>query len=125
MRIRQRRAAQLGFLHLCDDRRFHRKTMDAFEQATGLASDRYWIEATVGGAPGQALRPRGADYAYRQGARHLAWAAHGDDCGGFPGADDDRIREMLERTVVRRRLEYPEAQHYVFFAAGRRLTRLA
>jgi len=99
--------------------------MEAFEQAAGLAVDRYWIEATVGGAPGQALRPRAADHAYANGARLMGWAAHGDACGGFPDADNERIREMLERTVLRRRLEYPDAEHYVFFAAGRRVTRLA
>jgi hypothetical protein len=112
-------------VHLCADRRFHRRTMEAFELAAGLGPDRYWAEATVGGAPAQALRPRGADYAYGHGARHMAWAAHGGGCGAFPGADDERIREMLERTVLRRRLEYPDAQHYVFFAVGRSVTRLA
>jgi hypothetical protein len=123
--VRRRGESGLGFLHLCADRRFHRRTMEEFEQAAGLAPDRYWVEATVGGAPAQALRPRGADYAYGHGARHMAWAAHGEACGAFPGADDERIREMLERTVLRRRLEYPDAQHYVLFASGRRVTRLA
>jgi hypothetical protein len=42
-----------------------------------------------------------------------------------PAADDDGIREMLERTATRRRLEYPDAVHYVFFGAGRRVSRLA
>ena len=40
-----------GFLQLCSDLRFHRATMAAFEEATGLAEDGYWIEARPGGAP--------------------------------------------------------------------------
>jgi hypothetical protein len=122
--VRLRRPQRLGYLQLCADRRFHRSTMTAFEQATGLAPEAYWIEAVVGGAPGHALRPRGAEYARGHGARIMGWAAHGDGCGAFPGADDERIRRMLEVTAARRRLEYPDAQHVVFFAAGRRVTRI-
>jgi hypothetical protein len=99
--------------------------MTAFEQATGLAPTQYWVEAVFGGAPGHALRPRGAEYARGHGARVMGWAAHGGGCGAFPAADDDRIRAMLETTVARRRIEYPDAEHLVFFGAGRRVTRIA
>ena len=116
---------ELGFLQLCADRRFHRVIMEAFEQAAGLAPDGYWIEAIVGGAPGQALRSRAADFARSKGATQLAWSAHGDACGGFPDTPNERLREMLERTVERRRVEYPDATHYVFFATERRIERLA
>ena len=120
-----RRPAQLGFLQLCADRRFHRATMLAFEEATGLEPTAYWIEALSGGAPGQALRTRALDLAHRKGARLMGWAAHGDDCGGFPGVADDRMRAMLETTVARRRVEYPDAEHFAFFGSGRRVTRLS
>jgi hypothetical protein len=99
-------------------------TMEAFEKAAGLKPDAYWIEAAVGGSPGQALRSRAADFARAHGATHMAWTAHGDECGGFPDTSNERIRELLERTADRRRLEYPDATHYVFFASGRRVTRI-
>jgi hypothetical protein len=124
VRVRVRRDRRLGYLQLCSDRRFHRATMTAFEESTGLAPTAYWVEAVVGGAPAYALRPRGAEYARSYGARLMGWAAHGDGCGAFPGADDARIRGMLEVTVARRRLEYPDAEHLVFFGAGRRVSRL-
>jgi hypothetical protein len=123
--VRRQRGGRLGFLQLCAERRFHRLTMDAFEQATGLAPTDYWIEAVAGGAPALALRTRAMEFARSQGATVMGWAAHGDVCGGFPGADDDRIRAMLETTVARRRHEYPAAEHLAFFATGRRVSRLA
>jgi hypothetical protein len=124
VRVRRRGEQRLGFLQLCVDRRFHRLTMAAFEEATGLASTAYWIEAVVGGAPGHALRPRGAEYARAHGARVMGWAAHGNGCGGFPDVGDDRLRAMLEATLGRRRVEYPDAEHLAFFGSGSRVTRL-
>jgi hypothetical protein len=123
--VRLRRPQRLGYLQLCVDRRFHRLTMAAFEEATGLSPTAYWLESVVGGAPGNALRPRGADYARGHGATLMGWGAHGGGCGGFPGADDERIRGMLEVTLARRKLEYPGAEHLAFFAAGRGVRRLA
>ena len=124
MRVRRRQGQRLGFLQLCADRRFHRLTMEAFEEAAGLSPTAYWIEAVAGGAPAVALRTRAAELARARGATVMGWAAHGDGCGGFPQADDARIRAMLETTVARRRLEYPQAEHLVFFATGRRVKRL-
>jgi hypothetical protein len=124
VRVRRRPPGRLGFLQLCADRRFHRLTMDAFEEATGFAPTDYWIEALAGGAPAVALRTRATEFARSQGATVMGWAAHGDDCGGFPGADDERIRAMLATTVARRRLEYPGAEHLVFFGSGRRVSRV-
>jgi hypothetical protein len=43
MRVRRRTAGQLGFVQLWADRRFHRPTMEAFEQAARLAPSR-WID---------------------------------------------------------------------------------
>ena len=125
LRVRRRGEQRLGFLQLCADRRFHRATMLAFEEATGLAPTAYWIEAASGGAPGQALRTRALEHAHRQGARVMGWAAHGDGCGGFPDVGDDRLRAMLETTLARRRVEYPDAEHLAFFGSGSRVTRLA
>jgi hypothetical protein len=125
VRVRRHRGRRLGFLQLCAERRFHRLTMDAFERETGLSPTDYWIEALAGGAPAVALRTRAMEFARSQGATVMGWAAHGDVCGGFPGTGDDRIRAMLETTVARRRLEYPAAEHLVFFGGGKRVTRVA
>ena len=108
----------LGFLQLCADRRFHRPTMLAFEQATGLASDEYWIEARAGGAPSWDDNTRTARVAYRLGARHMGWAAHGDECRGFPGESDDGMRRKLARAARKRADEFPQAIHYQLFGRG-------
>ena len=71
---------ELGYLQLCADRRFHYLTMTAFEEATGLEPEQYWIEARSGGAPAYADRTRAARFAYHEGASHFGWAAHGDVC---------------------------------------------
>jgi hypothetical protein len=123
--MRLRKEQELGFLQLCADRRFHRRTMDEFERASGLASDGYWIEAVVGGAPSETLRTRAADFARSKGATHMAWAAHGDECGGYPDTPNDRLRELLAEIAERRRRDYPDATHYVFFATAAGVERLA
>ena len=108
--------AELGFLQLCADRRYHRATMEAFERATRLAPEDYWIEARPGGAPAWDDNTRAARLAHRNGAVHMGWGAHGDGCGGFPGVRDDELRAKLRRTAQRRAEEFPRAAHYALFA---------
>jgi len=91
--------------------------MEAFEDLTGLEPDEYWIEARPGGAPSFADNTRIARFAYREGAAHMGWAAHGDHCVGFPGASNQEIRSKLPRTVRKRAEEFPRAHHYGFFGA--------
>jgi hypothetical protein len=110
---------KLGFLQLCADRRFHRKTMLAFETATGLRPDEYWIEARAGGAPAYADKTRAARLAYRQGATVMGWAAHGDRCGGFYGASNEEMRRKLNRAARARMNDFPGAEHYELFGESR------
>jgi len=105
-----------GFLQLCSDLRFHRATMLAFEEATSLAADAYWIEARPGGAPSWADNTRAARLAHRRGAVHMGWAAHGDECLGFPGEANERIADRLMKTLRKRAEEFPKATHFGFFA---------
>lgn len=104
-----------GFLQLCSDPRYHRLTMAAFERASGLAPDGYWIEARPGGAPSWDDNTRAARLAHSLGALHMGWAAHGDECFGLRGEDDARIRARLERTLRKRAGEFPRAVHYGLF----------
>lgn len=104
-----------GFLQLCSDLRYHRLTMSAFEDATGLAEDGYWIEARPGGAPSWADNTRAARLAHKLGASHMGWAAHGDECLGFRGEPDARVRARLEQTLRKRADEFPGAVHYALF----------
>jgi hypothetical protein len=107
-----------GFLQLCSDRRFHLKTMEAFEDVADLEPDGYWIEARPGGAPSWADNTRVARLAYREGAAHMGWAAHGDDCWGFPGVANEELKERLRRAVTKRSEEFPRAMHYALFGEG-------
>ncbi len=107
-----------GYLQLCSDLRFHRATMAAFEDATGLAEDGYWIEARPGGAPSWADNTRAARLAHARGAVFMGWAAHGDECLGFPGEPNERIRSRLERALNARAQEFPRATHVGLFATG-------
>jgi hypothetical protein len=109
---------KLGFIQLCSDRRFHTSVMRAFESAAGLSPDGYWIEARPGGAPSWADETDAARLAYYEGAAHMAWAAHGDECGGFPGSSNADLREKVARTVRKRAPEFPLAMHYGLFASG-------
>ena len=109
---------RLGFLQLCADRRYHRKTMLAFERATGLRPDEYWIEARSGGAPAYQAATRAARVAYREGARHMGWAAHGDRCRGFHGASDHEMRQKLGRAARARAGDFRLATHYELFGEG-------
>src|SRR5262245_27275447 len=111
-------AVARGFLQLCADRRFHRATMLAFERATGLPPDGYWIEARPGGAPSWADNTRASRLAHRNGAVYMGWAAHGDGCLGFPGEPNGRMADRLARTVRKRAEEFPKATHVGLFAHG-------
>jgi hypothetical protein len=106
----------LGYLQLCAERRFHRPVMEAFEQATGLRPDEYWIEARAGGAPSWADNTRVARTAVRHGARIMGWAGHGAVCLGFPGESDDRLRARLAGTARKRAEEFPRCEHLALFA---------
>jgi hypothetical protein len=108
--------AEHGFLQLCSDRRFHRAVMIAFEHATGLGREDYYIEARPGGAPAFADKTKSARLAYRDGAAHMGWMAHGDVCRGFYGESDAELRARLARTVEKRARDFPNASHYAIFA---------
>jgi hypothetical protein len=97
-------------------------TMEAFEGATGLRPDEYWIEARSGGAPAYQDTTRAARIAYRNGARLMGWAAHGDRCRGFHGATDSEMRMKLERAARGRVDDFREAVHYTLFAEGGEVT---
>ena len=112
----------LGVLQLCSDLRYHRRTMAAFERATGLGADEYWIEARPGGAPAYQDTTRMARIAYREGARHMGWAAHGDVCRGFHGATDHDMRAKLDRAARARARDFREAAHYTLFGLGEEVT---
>jgi hypothetical protein len=107
-----------GYLQLCADRRYHRKTMQAFELATGLRPDEYWIEARAGGAASWNDTTRASRLASREGATHMGWAGHGDSCGGFPGESNHELRRKLERTARKRAADFPRAAHYLLFGEG-------
>lgn len=105
-----------GFLQLCADRRFHLKVMRAFEELAALEPTGYWIEARAGGAPSWADQSEVGRLAYGEGAAHMGWAAHGDECAGFPGESNADLRTKLEHTVRKRASEFPLAAHYGLFA---------
>jgi hypothetical protein len=90
--------------------------MTAFEQETGLAPEDYYIEARPGGAPVFADQTKSARLAYRDGATHMGWMAHGDVCRGFYGESDDDLRRRLAGTVRKRARDFPKARHYAIFA---------
>jgi hypothetical protein len=56
--------------------------------------------------------------AHQRGALFMGWAAHGDECLGFPGDSNEQIRRRLAQTLARRREEFPRATHVAFFGAG-------
>lgn len=111
-------AERFGFLQLCAERRYHRKTMEAFERATGLGPDEYWIEAAAGGAPAFGTVTATAAFSYANGATIMGWAAHGDTCGGFPGRSDSEIQAKLGAIARERARDFPEAEHWTLFASG-------
>jgi hypothetical protein len=92
------------------------KVMKTFEELAGLDADGYWIEARPGGAPSWSDTTDAASLVYELGAVHMAWAAHGDDCLGFPGLSNDELRERVAETVRTRAPEFPAATHYGLFA---------
>jgi hypothetical protein len=76
--------------------------MVAFEQATSLKADEYWIEARPGGAPSWTDNTKIARLAHREGAVYMGWAAHGDICSGFPGETNSEMLRKLERAARQR-----------------------
>lgn len=111
--------ALLGFLQLCADRRFHRDIQEQFQDDAGLGSpEDYWIHADAGGTPKMECQRTAPDYCYYdKEVRLMGWAAHGAVCGGFgPNVPDDVIRRALIVVSDRKREEYPDARHFVYFA---------
>jgi hypothetical protein len=104
-----------GYLQMCADRRFHKVVEETFQQMTGLKPTDYWIGAEAGGAPGINNSP-GADYAYNNRATHMGWAAHGDNCGGFPEVDNHEMQRKLDEAIKNRQERYPKATHYRIFS---------
>jgi hypothetical protein len=111
--------ALLGFLQLCADRRFHRDIQKQFQEDARLQSpEDYWIHADAGGTPKMECQRTAPDYCYYdKKVRLMGWAAHGAVCGGFgPNVPDEVIRRALLVVWRRKREEYPEARHFVYFA---------
>ncbi len=109
----------LGFLQLCADRRFHRSIQEQFRKDAGINSpEDYWIHADAGGTPKMECQRTAPDYCYYdKGVRLMGWSAHGDVCGGFgPNVPDDVIRHALFVVARRKVEEYPDAEHYIYFA---------
>lgn len=111
----KKNSKKLGFLQMCADRRFHAKMEEEFRRLTGLSETDYWIEATAGGAPAIS-DPKTADYADSHGARFMGWAAHGTNCGGFPGISDESMEARLDETIRDRQSRYPDATHLKIFS---------
>jgi len=109
----------LGYLQLCADRRFHKCIQDQFQADAELESPyAYWIHADAGGTPKMECQRTAPDYCYyTMGVRLMGWSAHGNKCGGF-GSDvpDEVIRAALDLISSRKIEEYPDADHFVYFA---------
>jgi hypothetical protein len=118
MHARNESSDPRGFLQLCADRRYHRKTMTAFERVTGLKPDEYWIEARAGGAASWGDTTKASRFAYREGAAAMGWAGHGDRCAGFHGESNAELRRKLERTARKRAGDFPRARHFLLFGEG-------
>ncbi|HEY0365289.1 MAG TPA: hypothetical protein VGC73_02380 [Pyrinomonadaceae bacterium] len=109
----------LGFLQLCADRRFHRLIQDQFQKDARLPTpEDYWIHADAGGTPKMECARTAPDYCYHtKGARKMGWSAHGDNCGGFgSNVPDDVIKQALLVIARRKVEEYPDAEHFIYFA---------
>lgn len=92
--------------------------MEAFERATGLHPDEYWIEATAGGAAAFEGVTTTAQFAFDQGARLMGWAGHGDTCGGFPDRSNEEMKEKVRDAGAARARDFPEARHWSLFGEG-------
>lgn len=109
----------LGFLQLCADRRFHECIQRKFREDAGLESrDAYWIHADAGGTPKMECERTAPDYCYYdKHVRLMGWSAHGNICGGFgPNVPDEEIEQALVVIFRRKVEEYPEAEHFCYFA---------
>lgn len=111
--------ALLGYLQLCADRRFHKCIQDQFQADAELDSQyAYWIHADAGGTPKMECQRTAPDYCYyKMSVRIMGWSAHGNGCGGF-GSDvpDEVIQAALDLIASRKVEEYPDADHFVYFA---------
>jgi hypothetical protein len=56
---------------------------------------------------------RAVRLAHARGALLMGWAARGDECFGFPGEPNDRVRSRLLRALNARGQEFPRATHVV------------
>jgi hypothetical protein len=113
----------LGFLQLCADRRFHRTLQERFKQDAGLQSSLdFWIHADAGGTPKMECQRTTPDYCYyTKQVRLMGWSAHGAGCGGFGSeVPDEVIRQALTVIANRKRAEYPEARHFVYFVTAKK-----
>jgi hypothetical protein len=132
---------RLGYLHSCIDRRFVKGASDAFSTITDLAPTQFWQGATAGGAAlirgsiealatirqERDVVAKGIEHARNHGATVWGWQAHGDKCGGLPGAIDSVIEDRLHDTA-QVASEILPGQHYVIFsteglAVAKRVTR--
>lgn len=107
---------EYGLLTSCMDKRFVASTREAFEQATGLGSDKYWHQAFPGGAVVD-FDPLGADYAASHGATKFGWQAHGDTCGGLPGRSNEETQKLLGAKAEEMKAKYP-GEHFKIFATS-------
>ncbi len=109
----------LGHLQMCVDKRFVHRLMAQFEKETGVKKYNYWTHTDAGGTPKMESSKTSPDYAYSQGARIMAWCAHGANCGGYggepAGVPDHVIQQELEKTFHSKAYQYPLATHYAFF----------
>lgn len=108
-----------GYLQLCADRRFHECIQDQFQVDAELPSrNAFWIHADAGGTPKMECQRTAPDYCYYdKHVRSMGWSAHGDVCGGFgPDVPDAVILEALDVISRRKMEEYPDADHFVYFA---------
>jgi hypothetical protein len=90
--------------------------MQEFERLTGFAGDEYWIEAAAGGPAVWTEESTAGRFAYDHGARVMAWASHGDNCGYFPDVTNDELSSMVEQAMRARMRDFPEAEHIALFA---------
>lgn len=103
-----------GYLRHCMDRRFWPDTHKAFEKATGLRPNDYWIESYPGGAA-LPTSETGVEYAVNHGATIFGWQAHGDHCGGQKDVPDREIQERLDTQIAELKQKYP-GRHFRIFA---------
>jgi len=118
--MKQKAEEKLGVLVVCGDRRFWRLQQEAFEKETGLTPQQYWVHCLAGGAP-KAFETNDLvleEHAVHSGAIIMGWGAHGTRCGGYPGLDDETLKQKLDETVKRAKEKFPQAIHYRIWSEG-------